>query len=518
MPLLRASLEDILPQGTALVGLLLICVYLLRLRPQSTIRNIPGPPSPSWLLGHMVQLKLTPSYGDYEFEWQKVYGSVYRLMGCCGQERLIISDPVALNYILNSPSFGLGPGFEVAVHWVHGEKSVVAVKEGAHKRLRAALNTGFTAAAVRRYMPIFKQAAQTLAEQFDDSSSQWTDVCPLLSLATLSTMSEAVLGYSLKDLGEEFIVTNFNIVAIASTQSSSQLVGEAISARLPSWFTRAAIHLPTQTFKVIRKAKYLAKQIGARCVREKREAARQGLEPDTDLYGQILGQHAAHTLTEDELVAQTAVLMIAGQDTTANTLSFGLLELARAPDFQEQLRREIVQNGLAYDNMPLLNAFIKECLRMYPAEPITDRIAVQDIVVPLSESITSVTGQRLSEITIRKGQMVTLAIASNQRLESRWGEDAMEFKPTRWLGGMTYKGEATVGLYANLFSFLGGPHGCLGWRFAILEMQVFICELVGKFTFTLPDGQPTDTRLAGTLLPTMANGRKGAPLRLTRIV
>ncbi|KAJ7662847.1 cytochrome P450 [Mycena polygramma] len=497
------SLQDGLPYGTTLVAsIFIICVYLWA-RPTSSVHNIPGPPSPSWLLGHMAQLKLTPTYGDYEFNWQKVYGAVYRVMGCCGQERLMVSDPVALNYILNSSYFGLGPELEIAVHWVHGDKSVVAVKGEAHKRLRAALNTGFTAVAVRRYMPIFQQAAQTLVEQLDGPSSQSTNVCPLLSLATLSTMSEAVLGYSIKDLGEEFIVNNFQIVAIASTQSSTQLLGEAISARFPSWFTRAAIHLPTQTFKVIRKAKYLAKQIGTRCVREKRDTARQRLETDTDLYGQILGQHASHTLTEDEL---------------ANTLSFGLLELARAPDFQNQLRREILQNGVAYDGMPLLNAFIKECFRFYPAEPITDRIAVQDIVVPLSESITATTGERLSHISIRKGQIVTLAIASNQRLESRWGEDAMEFKPSRWLDGTAYKGEATAGLYANLFSFLGGPHGCLGWRFAILEMQVFLCELVGKFTFTLPEGQSTNTRLASTLLPTMANGQKGAPLCFTRIV
>jgi hypothetical protein len=35
------------------------------------------------------------------------------------------------------------------------------------------------------------------------------------------------------------------------------------------------------------------------------------------------------------------------------------------------------------------------------------------------------------------------------RLESCWGQDAHEFKPSRWLDGMAYKGEA-VGPYANL--------------------------------------------------------------------
>jgi cytochrome P450 len=54
----------------------------------------------------------------------------------------------------------------------------------------------------------------------------------------------------------------------------------------------------------------------------------------------------------------------------ANTLSFGLVELSRAPEFQEKLRAEIQSTAgvtrsaeVAYDGMPLLNAFIKVSTR-----------------------------------------------------------------------------------------------------------------------------------------------------------
>jgi hypothetical protein len=87
-------------------------------------------------------------------------------------------------------------------------------------------------------------------------------------------------------------------------------------------------------------------------------------------HGEIVEQHnagvARNTLKEDEIVAQTSIIMVAGQDTTANTLAFSLLELAKDPELQENLRAEIhatVGNArassVAYDNMPLLNAFIK---------------------------------------------------------------------------------------------------------------------------------------------------------------
>jgi hypothetical protein len=67
------------------------------------------------------------------------------------------------------------------------------------------------------------------------------------------------------------------------------------------------------------------------------------------------------------------------------------------------------------------------------------------------------------------------------RLDSRWGANAHEFNPSRWLEGATYQGEA-LGPYANLWvaqfftvalfssftaricslTFLGGPRACLG--------------------------------------------------------
>jgi cytochrome P450 len=54
----------------------------------------------------------------------------------------------------------------------------------------------------------------------------------------------------------------------------------------------------------------------------------------------------------------------------ANTLALGLVELSRAPEFQEKLRAEIHSTldytrsaEVAYDGMPLLNAFIKVSTR-----------------------------------------------------------------------------------------------------------------------------------------------------------
>ncbi|KAJ6532134.1 cytochrome P450 [Mycena vulgaris] len=107
-------------------------------------------------------------------------------------------------------------------------------------------------------------------------------------------------------------------------------------------------------------------------VNEKLEAARRGWEGGSDVYSTLLRpdtlEKGKNAMNSEELVAQTAVLLLAGQDTTANSVTFGLRELAKDPEFQEKLRMEIhsyvegSKSGIAYDNLPLLNAFIKRLL------------------------------------------------------------------------------------------------------------------------------------------------------------
>ena len=60
-----------------------------------------------------------------------------------------------------------------------------------------------------------------------------------------------------------------------------------IGACLPKWVWRAAIHVPTTTFKVIRRAKDLTSRLGEKIVREKMDLARQGLEINMDVCGKL---------------------------------------------------------------------------------------------------------------------------------------------------------------------------------------------------------------------------------------
>ncbi|KAF7375758.1 Cytochrome P450 [Mycena sanguinolenta] len=500
-----------------------VLILYLRLRHRSAIQGLAGPPSPSWIFGHMRQLLLSPRYGAHEFNWLNLYGPVYALKGCFGQDRLMVADPHAMQYILNSPNFRRSPTTDSSLNILFGEKGLLLLRGSEYRRIRSALNIGFTAAAVRSYHAVFKTVAEQICEQLENFPSTATDVCSVLSAATLEATCQAILGRSTRDLGEKFAANNIEIVKLTASQSETHVLADAIGSHLPTWLWRAAIYLPTKAFAVAREGRFLGNQVGGRIVREKREAIAQGLETGSDLFSFLVNPNHSNTLAEQDLVPQTAVVLIAGQETTTNTISFALLELARHPDFQDRLRAEIYSTlggsnaSLAYETMPLLNAFVKEILRLYPAVPLADRIVMEDTVIPLSESIISAKGERISQIPVRKGEIVTIAIAAYQRLPSRWGKDPHTFNPSRWLDGETYQGEA-VGPYANLLSFFGGPHICLGWRFAILEMQVIICELVAKFSFAEADNEPAHPRLMLTLQPFAATGERALRLRVTRLL
>ncbi|KAF7375594.1 Cytochrome P450 [Mycena sanguinolenta] len=499
-----------------------VLILCLRLRRRSAIQDLAGPPSPSWIFGHIRQLLLCPRYGAHEFNWLNSYGPVYALKGCFGQDRLMVADAVAMQYILNSPNFQRASTEDNPRKLVFSEKGLVVLRGSDHRRIRSALSIGFTAAAVRSYHAVFKVVAEQICEQLENFPSTTTDVCSLLSAATLEATCQAILGRSTQDLGEEFAANNREIIKLTASQSEVHILADVIMSRLPTWIWRAAIHLPTKIFAVARQGRFLGNQVGGRIVREKQEAAVQGLETGSDLFSRLADPNNSDSLAEEDLVPQVVVVLVAGQETTSNAISFGLLELAKHPDFQDRLRAEIYSalgnnTSLAYESMPLLNAFLREILRLYPAVPLSDRIVLEDTVIPLGESIISSKGNLIDKIPVRKGEIVTVAIAAYQRLPSRWGKDPHIFNPSRWLDGETHQGEA-VGPYANLLSFFGGPHICLGWRFAIFEMQVIICELVGKFSFAEPDNEPVNPRLMNALLPIVATGERALPLHVTRLV
>jgi len=164
-------------------------------------------------------------------------------------------------------------------------------------------------------------------------------------------------------------------------------------------------------------------------------------------------------------------ILLAGRDTTAITLSWNILMLIQNPEKAAILYSEIqdrINGELNFDiinDMPYLDAFVKENLRLNPSVPWDGKEATRDITLP-------------SGAFIPKGTRVRYYIYAMGRNKKIWGEDAAEFKPERWLDGKHPSDYSYI-------VFNAGPRLCLGKKFALLETKVVLVNVLRQFKFEL---------------------------------
>ncbi|KAK7682247.1 hypothetical protein QCA50_014834 [Cerrena zonata] len=238
----------------------------------------------------------------------------------------------------------------------------------------------------------------------------------------------------------------------------------------------------------------------------------------------------ADRLPEDELVAQVSVFILGGTDTTSNALTAMMNTLAQRPDIQDKLRAEILEaqaqfgEDIPYDDLialPYMDACIRENLRMYSPASFIAREAKKDFVLPVSEPVVALDGTVMREIPIPKGTTLYIGIRSSNIDKRIWGEDALEFKPERWLSQLpsTLTEARIPGIYSNLMTFNAGGRSCIGFKFSQLEMKVVLNIILGKFKVSMAkQAENIVWNNAGVRHPTMKdNVIPTFPVNLQRI-
>ena len=166
-------------------------------------------------------------------------------------------------------------------------------------------------------------------------------------------------------------------------------------------------------------------------------------EPRDDLIsGLVQAEAQGDRLTEQEVYATINLLLVAGNETTANLIGNGLIALLRHPDQIDLLRGDpaLVENG------------VEELLRYDSPVQATSRIATEDIEV----------GGRV----VARGQQALVLLGSANRDPERFPD------PDRL--------DVTRPQVRHL-SFSQGIHFCLGAQLARLEAQVALGALIARF-------------------------------------
>ncbi|KAK1696593.1 hypothetical protein QYE76_013290 [Lolium multiflorum] len=182
----------------------------------------------------------------------------------------------------------------------------------------------------------------------------------------------------------------------------------------------------------------------------------------------------AGTLSVQEIIGECKTFLAAGQDTSANLLTWAIFLLSSYPEWQEKVREEVlrecpdsieVHSVEAMGKLKLLNMTLLETLRLYNPVPFLLRKTAKDTI--------------LADIRVPKGTTITIPIAMLHRDEDIWGADANAFNPMRF-ENVAWRAHPNA-----LLSFSYGPRACIGQNFAMIEAQTVLLMILKKFSFSL---------------------------------
>lgn len=176
-------------------------------------------------------------------------------------------------------------------------------------------------------------------------------------------------------------------------------------------------------------------------------------------------------------------MFFAGSETTSISIEWGFAELLRNPAALKNVREEIDQvvgrerkvEESDMDNLPYLQAVVKETLRLHPALPLLlPRNTMQD---------TNYMGYLIPKDT----QVFVNAWAIGRDPDS-W-EDPLTFKPERFLtSNIEYKGQ-----HFEFIPFGSGRRICIGFPLAHRVVHLALATLVQSFDWEFPAGEGPKT-------------------------
>ena len=177
-----------------------------------------------------------------------------------------------------------------------------------------------------------------------------------------------------------------------------------------------------------------------------------------------------------EMTAHAFIFFFAGFDSTSTQMCSLAHELAINPDVQEKLQSEIdavlerCDGKVTYEainSMVYLDAVFNEALRLHAQAGFTDRICTKAFELP-----PSLPG--LEPITVQPGTAIWIPIHAIHR-NPEYYKEPTKFDPERY-----YQKKITINDVYNL-GFGIGPRGCIGNRFAILEIKTLFFFILAKF-------------------------------------
>ncbi|XP_005989494.1 thromboxane-A synthase isoform X1 [Latimeria chalumnae] len=474
-------------------------------------------PKPSPFLGNMFFFK--QGFWDGQLKLVKEYGRI------CGyytgrQKTIVLADPEMIKQILVK-NFNYFPNrMQLKLATKPLTDSILALRDDRWKHVRSVLTPAFSAAKMKEMAPLINQAADTLLENlrtFADAGEHM-DVHKGFGYFTMDVVASVAFGTqvdSQKNPDDPFVkhaklffqISIFRPLIIISMMFPFimmpviRLLPNKRLEQINRFFMHVIGNIITQRDlqpPSKRRRDFLQLMLDARSSVQRVAVENFDIvnRADEAIQNQtLMGEPAARdkdakkTLTDDEVVGQAFIVLLGGYETSSSALAFLVYSLARHPECQDKLLKEVdefyetheIPDYNSVQKLKYLDMVISETLRMYPPAFRFSRESAQDVVV---------NGQLFPA-----GVLVEVAVGYLHYDAEYWPEPE-KFIPERFTKEAKEQRHPFVYL-----PFGAGPRSCIGMRLALLELKIAVVRIFQKYRFEVcPETQVPLQLISNTVL------------------
>jgi cytochrome P450 len=455
------------------------------------LREIDDLPSPRGLplLGNTLQIDKPHIHAQIE-TWERRFGSLFTFR--LGRQRLlVVADHQAMGAILRDrpEGFRRTPRFARVAGEIGLGAGVFGAEGEAWKRQRKMVMAGFDPRHLRAYFPSLVKVCDRLEGRWRRAADagQAIDLQPDLMRFTVDAISGLAFGSEVNTL-----------------ESDDQVIQRHLDKIFPALFRRLLSPLPTWRWWKTRADRELDRSVVevnvaidgfVAAARRRLEADPQRRAAPANLLEAMIvaADDPGSGITDKEVSGNVMTMLLAGEDTTANTLAWAIWLLATHPACLERARAEIDAVAGAphewtferFAGLAWLEACANETMRLKPIAPLLVVQALRDTTV--------------ADVRVPAGTLVFGAMRS-ESLRDDFFAKAADFDPQRWLDtGLSASSANRVSM-----PFGAGPRVCPGRQLAMLEMKMALATVLGRFDIErvdTPDGKQPEERMSFTMAP-----------------
>ncbi|RPE71336.1 cytochrome P450 [Pacificibacter maritimus] len=379
----------------------------------------------------------------------------------------LVNQPDLIKRVLNERPMDFPKSARIAEGLIPllGEGSVFLTNGEAWKRQRRIIDPAFEGGRLRDTFDAMVASGQMAVARLDAAAGP--KAAPIDLEPHTSHAAADVIFRTLFSIPIEHEIARDVFAQFQDHQREQPILNIAAFIPLPKWMPRFHSKRTKQTAKSIRA---LIRKLTEDRMRE----IKAGTAPN-DLATKIMttpDPETGQVFSAEEMVDQVAIFFLAGHETSASALAWGLWLLAANPDAQARVAAE----GAALGDAPQFSDLSKlrytkdvfrETLRLYPPVP----MMVRETTCP----------EHFRARDIPKGSQIVLSPWHVQRHERFW-DDPDVFDPERF---KTENGKQC--LRDAYIPFSSGPRVCTGAGFAMVEGPLILAMIAAKYQMRVVD-------------------------------